>query len=247
MKVIIIEDEIASLQYLKRVLQDNFPEINIVAVSDNVPDAITLINKYAPDIIFIDIRIKFGTGFDVLAALPEITSEIVFTTAYDQFAIDAFRFHAIDYLLKPIDEKHVVETTRLCKVRIEEKMTGKQIINLLKQLKQPEDQKKKVAIHTLEGIDFIEADDILFAEARGNYTELHLKNKVKITTSKKLKEFEAMLSEPQFLRIHHSYIVNTKCVKKYVKGRGGYVILANDMSLPVSSARKEYFLKLFGG
>ncbi|XZF14236.1 LytR/AlgR family response regulator transcription factor [Chitinophagaceae bacterium MMS25-I14] len=247
MKTIIVEDEITSQQYLIEILEYNFPDIEILAIADNVPEAVEEIIRLRPDIIFMDVNIKKGTGFDVLARLPEITAEIIFTTAFNQFAIDAFRYHAVDYLLKPLIDKQVIEAVKLCRSRIEQQTRNQQIISLLRELKQPGMPQPKIGIPTADGINFFEFNDIVFAEAKGSYTELRLKNGTKITTSKKLKEIEESLTQPVFFRIHNSYVVNIGYIKKYLKGRGGYVVLTDDTSLPVSSTRKDEFLKQFGG
>lgn len=246
MKVVIVEDETASQQYLKRLLEKELPDIQLAGIADNVPDATEMIRNYAPDLVFMDIDIKMGTGFDVLSALPGIKSEIIFTTAFNQFAIDAFRYHAVDYLLKPLEDQRVLEAVSHCRMRIEQKNSSQQIAQLLQHFQQPVLHKQRIGIHTIDGIEFVDVDDILFAEAKGNYTELKLKAGTKIIASKKLKEMEQHLTDPVFFRIHHSYIVNSRYIKRYYKGRGGYVILTDETSLPVSSARKDDFLKRFG-
>lgn len=244
-RVVIIEDEIASQQYLRQLLQQYFPGMQLLAVIDNVPEAIDAVKRLQPHIVFLDVEIKMGTGFDVLEALPRISFEVIFTTAFNQFAIDAFRYHAIDYLLKPLDDKRVVEAVSYAREHINQKSSAQQIARLLQHLHQPA-LTKKISIHTVDGIEFVDPDDILFAEAKGNYTEIRLRTGVKYIVSKKLKEMEQSLSEPVFFRIHYSYIVNAKYVKKYFKGRGGYVTLQDDTVIPVSAARKDDFLRHFG-
>lgn len=244
-RVVIIEDEIASQQYLQQLLQQHFPGMQLLAVIDNVPEAIDAVKRLQPHIVFLDIEIKTGTGFDVLEALPGISFEVIFTTAFNQFAIDAFRFHAIDYLLKPLDEKRVLEAISYACKHINQKGGAEQIARLLQHLHQPA-LTKRIGIHTVDGIEFVDPDDILFAEAKGNYTEIRLQTGTKYVISRKLKEMEQSLTEPVFFRIHYSYIVNARYVKKYFKGRGGYVTLKDDTVLPVSAARKDDFLRHFG-
>lgn len=246
MKTIIVEDEIASQEYLHHFLSDHFPAITIAAVADNVPEAVAAITAHAPDLVFLDVDIKMGTGFDVLAALPAIKPEIIFTTAFNQFAIDAFQYHAVDYLLKPLDDKRTLKAVQHCISRVQEKNSNQHLTQLLQHLHQPAQQKQRISIYTVEGIEFIDPDEILLAEAKGNYTELKLRSGNKITTSKKLKEIEQQLPTPLFFRVHHSYIIHTHYVKKYFKGRGGYVILSDETTVPVSAARKDDFLKHFG-
>lgn len=246
MKIIIVEDELASQAYLKNILLLHYPGIDIVAATDNVPDAVLLIKKHRPDIAFMDVEIKMGTSFDVLEQTKGYSFEVIFTTAFNTFAVDAFRHHAIDYLLKPLNESHVVEAMGRCMQRINSNNRNDQVGKLLEQLQQPAVQKAKLGIPTLEGIEFVAIPDIIYGEAKGNYTDIWLKNGIKITTSRKLKEMEESLPKDLFFRIHHSYIVNLQYVKKYYKGRGGYLILQDDHALPVSSARKDDFLKWLG-
>ena len=246
MRVIIIEDEQASQDYLRHILNTHFPEIEIVALADNVPEAIEVIRKHSPDIVFMDVEIKLGTGFDVLARVGHRTFEVVFITAYNTFAVDAFRHHAIDYLLKPVSAAYMAEAIELCRQRLGNKQRTDQIDKLLRQLQVQPAQKSKIGIHTIEGIEMLDVADIVYGEAKGNYTDLWLKGGAKVTTSKKLKEMEEVLTLHQFFRIHHSYIVNMQYVSKYHKGRGGYLVLQNGLSLPVSSSRKDDFLNWLG-
>lgn len=245
MNTIIVEDELASQQYLKNFLQQHFPQFNIVAVTDNVPEAIAALEKMKPDILFLDVDIKLGTGFDVLAAVPGMETEIIFTTAFNQFAINAFQYHAVDYLLKPLEDSRLMEAIRHCMNRVKQKKGSKQIESLLQHIQQPpEGFKKRISVTINGGIEFIEIGNILCAMAKGNYTEIKLKDGSKKLVSKKLKDIEEYLPPIFFLRIHNSYIVNVSCIKKYYNGRGGYVELNDHTSLPVSSARKEELLKL---
>lgn len=245
MKIVIVEDEKASQQYLQNLLERRFPHMTIAAVTDNVPDAAALIRLHLPDIVFLDIEIRMGTAFDVLSRLDNTTAELIFTTAFNQFAIDAFRHHAMDYLLKPLEDEQVADAVKRCERRILERNSVQQLSGLLQYLQKPA-QRTRIGIHTVDGIAFIDTNDIVFAAAKGNYTELKLSTGARITASRKLKDMEQQLAAPQFFRIHHSYVVNTHYVKKYVRGRGGYIILTDDSSLPISVARKDDFLKNLG-
>ena len=244
MKVIIVEDEIVSQEYLSDLLVRYFPKVSILAIVDSVSTAVVAIRDLNPDIVFLDIEIKMGSGFDVLAALPEINADIIFTTAFSEFAIDAFKHHAIDYLLKPLKDEQVIKSINHCISKQNKRLEKEPISTLSQQFRQPSFPGQRIGIHTLEGIDFIEADNIIFAEAKGNYVELNLRKESKMTTTRKLKEMEEYLPS-YFFRIHHSYIVNLHCITKYFRGRGGHIVLTNGISLPVSSARKDDFLKLF--
>lgn len=245
MKVLIVEDEFASQQYLSKFLQQFFPELKIAGIADNVPDAVRLIREEEPDILFLDIELKMGTGFDVLQQCPDLKAEVIFTTAFNQFAVHAFEYHAVDYLLKPLEDSRLKRSLEFCIERVEQKSSKQQISALLEHI-QPGSSRKRLSIHTADGIEFIEAEEILYAMAKGNYTELKLKNGHKVTVTKKLKEIEEKLPASLFFRIHNSYIVQSSCIKKYYKGRGGSIVLNDDTALPVSSARRDELMKHFG-
>lgn len=244
LKAIIIEDEQSSQEYLKDLLEAKFPEISVVSIEDTVQPAINTINNCHPDIVFLDVEIKAGTGFDVLAGVKNKAFHVIFTTAYNQFAIDAFQYNTVDYLLKPLESEKVIAAIQRCIEKITLKQPGEEITQLLQYLKRPAMQ-QRLPVSTMYGIEFIDMEDILFAEAEGNYSKLKLRSGRSIMMTKKIKELAEQLQEPLFVRIHNSYLVNTRYVKKYYKGRGGHIILDDDSSLPVSPARKEDFLKLF--
>jgi two-component system LytT family response regulator len=243
MNVVIVEDEYTSQQYLKKILEDAFSQLQIVAIADNVPDAIAAIRLHKPKIVFLDVEIKQGTGFDVIEKISDRSFDIIFTTAFNTFAVEAFRYHAIDYLLKPLIEEQVIEATRRCLEKTDMQKHYEQIENLLHQVKH---SKTRLTIHTLDGMEFIEVADIIYAEANRNYTELWLKSGQKITTSKKLGEIEQSLPSHSFLRVHHSYLVNFNYISKYHKGRGGYLVTHTGVSIPVSPSRKVLLLSWLG-
>jgi two-component system LytT family response regulator len=246
MKVLIVEDEHASQQYLGNFLRQNFPALQLAGIADNVPEAINLLRQYEPDILFLDIEIKIGTGFDVLKAVPGMKAEVIFTTAFNQYAINAFEVHAIDFLLKPVEDGRLTDALTHCIERIRAKTSYQQITALLEQLQQAAPAVKRISIPTAEGIEFIDVDHILYAMAKGNYTELKLKTGVKITVSRKLKEIEDSLPANLFFRIHNSYLVQSACIKKYYRGRGGSIVLTDNTTLPVSATRRDELMKHFG-
>lgn len=244
LKAVIVEDEHASREYLINLLAVHFPRISIAAVEDTVQPAVASITKHQPDMVFMDIEIKMGTGFDVLEQTIGQAFDVLFTTAFDQFAIDAFQYNAIDYLLKPLENDKVIRSVQRSIHKITSQRSNEEVIRLLQYLKRPP-ARQRIPVNTMYGFEFIEMDDILFAEAEGNYSRLRLKTGKSITITKKLKELEEQLPEPLFIRVHHSYLVNTGCIKKYYKGRGGHVVLDDESSIPVSPSRKDELLKLF--
>jgi two-component system LytT family response regulator len=243
MKAIIIEDEFSSREYLKNTLKQYFKELEIVAECDNVPESIIKIFEHRPDIVYLDIEIKLGTGFDVLAKVQEVPFTVIFTTAFDTFAVNAFRHHAVDYLLKPLQKSQVIEATELAILKTETKRDHENLNKVLQQLQRP--ALSRFPINTMYGIEFIDTEEILYAEADSNYCRLKLTSGRSITITKKIKEVAEQLPEPAFIRIHQSSLVHTRYIRKYEKGRGGQVILDDGTSLPVSPSRKDDFLKLF--
>lgn len=242
-KVIIVEDEISAQKYLQNLLERNFPDCSVMAIADNVPDAIKAVDLHQPDILFLDIEIKMGSGFDILIALPGLRSEVIFATSFNQFAIDAFKYHAVGYLLKPLEDQRALETIRRAISRIEQQNSDQQIARLLQFIQHPAPQRQRLSIHTIEGIELVPLNEIVYVTAKGNYSELKLRNGCKMTTSKKLKDIEEQLPAQDFMRIHNSYIANTEYIQKYYRGRGGLAIMTDGSSLPVSVARKDEFIK----
>ncbi|RQO29682.1 hypothetical protein DBR32_15610 [Taibaiella sp. KBW10] len=243
MKVVIIEDEISCQQYLKQILLDNIAGIEIMAIIDNVPDSITRLKELKPDLVFLDVEIKLGSGFDILRSIDDRSFEVIFTTAFNTFAVDAFRCSAVDYLLKPLQINQVIEAVNKVK-RTNNRTNSPDLIDkILLRLQSHSMQKNKLIIYTTEGMEFVETSDIMFSEAKGNYTDVWLSNGTKITASKKLKEIEESLPVQSFFRVHNSYIVNLDFIKKYHKGRNGYLSLLNGKGIPVAESRKEDFME----
>lgn len=246
MKIIIVEDEEASQEYLQSIFRKNFTGFDLVSIDEDVPGAINAIKKHQPDLIYLDIEIKMGSGFDVLEGTRGLSYETIFTTAFNSFALEAFRYHALDYLLKPLHDIQVIEATSRFLNRANDRHNSERIDALLGYIKQNEHSRIKLGIHTVDGIELIQVSQIIYAEANGNYTDLWLKDGTKKTSCKKLKETEEALPVNQFFRIHHSYLVNLHYVAKYYKGRGGHIELENGIALPVSSNKRDTFLNWLG-
>lgn len=241
-KAIIIDDEKKCISLLQQLLQQASPDVEIVATACSPEEGIKLIRKHNPNIVFLDIEMPNKNGFEVLDATRDVQYEVIFTTAYQQYAINAIRFAALDYLLKPIDADELAQAVHRYKAKHKNDQQLQQfdlLFNNLKNLTQPY---TKLSIATTDGIIFINISDILYIEAAGSYTKFFLKNNDTVLTSKNLKEFEEMLQQQFFFRTHHSYIINTNEIKRYVKGDGGTVIMSNAAELPVSKRRKEEFI-----
>jgi two-component system LytT family response regulator len=239
LRSIIVDDEPKSLENLKILAEEFVANISVVALCKTVQEAIASIRIHKPDIVFLDIQMQNETGFDLLAKMDEIDFEIIFVTAYSEFAIKAFKFSAIDYLLKPID----IEELKAAVKKVEEKRMGKTSKRLkILQDNLLSDDASKIALPTVDGLVFIKMNDIFYCEASSNYTIFYTAENKQYMVCRTLKEYEDLLSDHHFFRIHHSHLVNLKVIKKYVKGDGGYVILNNDVSLDVSKRKRVDFL-----
>jgi two-component system, LytTR family, response regulator len=243
--VIIIDDEAKGRMALREKLMTYCPQIKIVAEADNGQDALILIEKHKPQLIFLDIEMPRMNGFEMLNKVPDKNFHIIFTTAYDQYAIKAIKYAAFDYLLKPIDIEELI--TAISKVALtENNQTKKQVEVLHQNMQHPKKQLNKLAIATLDGLMFYDINDIVHLEANSNYTYIYLVNKTKITASKTLKEFEELLPDDIFFRTHHSHLINLSFIKRYIKGDGGQIELQNGTYIDVSRRKKEEFLKVIG-
>jgi two-component system LytT family response regulator len=242
MKAIIIEDEKRAQIYLKGVINQVTPEIEVVAICDDLPSGVLAIRKFQPEIVFLDIEMPKYNGLEIVNFFgkDEIQFNIIFTTAYNQYAIQAFKTSALDYLLKPIDPEELKETI--------ERYKQKQLTTFhkLQGAKLSLAHTEKIAIPDGNNLIMIEVNEILYLKADSNYTDIHLTNGKKYTTSRILKNFEETLSSySQFFRCHKSYIVNILHTLKFSKANGGTVILKNDVEIPISIEKTDTFLKAF--
>jgi len=245
MTVIIIDDEAKGRLALRQKLKNYCPNVNILAEAADGIEALAAIEKHHPQLIFLDIEMPKMNGFEMLNNIEEKDFQIIFTTAYDQYAIKAIKYAAFDYLLKPVDIEEL-KTAILRAGNAEPQKTKKQIELLQQNIQHPKKQLNKLAIPTLEGLLFFDINDIIHLEANSNYTFIHFSDKTKITASKTLKEFEDILPEDIFFRTHHSHLINLNFIKRYIKGDGGQIELQNGNYVDVSRRKKEEFLKAIG-
>lgn len=246
LKAILVDDEESNLSSLAGKLQRNCPQVEIIATCENGQTAIDAIDSLKPDLVFLDIEMPVMNGFSMLQQLTYKKFELIFTTAYDHYAIKAIRFSALDYLLKPIE----IEELKLAVSRAEEKKTSissnNQLELLLENLGSKKNSYQRIAIPTTTGLQFVNINEIIYFEASSNYTHLFLSGNKKHTISKTLKEFEDILPEETFIRIHNSYIINKNFADKYIRGEGGQVVLSNGAVLDVAKRKKTDFLKAIG-
>jgi two-component system LytT family response regulator len=243
LKAIIIDDEFSSLQNLQQKLTEFCPDVKIIAVSQKPEEAILLIRQHKPDIIFLDIEMPRMNGFRMLDELGELDFDIIFTTAYNHYAVDAIRISAFDYLMKPIaikDLQNAVE--RLVKHR--QGRTKDKLDVLRHSLSSTKSQEEKIAIPTSEGLEFIPIKNIIHIESSSNYSKLFFTDGKSILVTKLLKDFEDLLSPYNFYRVHNSHLINLAYIKKYIRGEGGQVVMQNGEVIDVARRKKEEFLKL---
>ncbi|MBA3985664.1 MAG: response regulator transcription factor [Flavobacteriales bacterium] len=241
LKAVIVEDEKHSREILKNLLENFCEGIEVLAMAGSVNEALDIIPKSKPDLVFLDIELQSGTGFDILTQLPKINFEVIFTTAFDQYAIKAVKFSSLDYLLKPIDLEELQLAVEKAKQIKNKETYSNQLKSLLQNIQQP--KLFKICLATSDGFEFVNTQDILYCEAGGSYTTFVLANGKKLLVSKHLKEYENMLSDQHFMRVHNSYLINLKEVKKYVKADGGYIVMNNDDIVSISRGKKDAFIE----
>lgn len=242
LRAIIVEDELHSREALKNLVEEYCPEVTVVAAAPSVEEGICLVNQHKPELVFLDIALNVGTGFDLLEQVTERSFEVIFTTAYEHYALRAIKFSAIDYLLKPIDVEELQAAVKKVLSRQEITPYNRQIDALLHNLQNHNHRRHTITLATAEGLIFVPVCEIVRLEAMGSYTQFHLANGKKIMVSKHLKEYEQLLNTADFFRIHQSHLINLDEVSQYVKADGGYVRLKDQTQVKVSASRKEEFL-----
>ena len=245
MKAIIIDDELKGRIALKQKLQDYCPEVQLCGEAANGEEGLLLIEKNHPEIVFLDIEMPLMNGFEMLQQLKNKDFHLIFTTAYDQYAIKAIKYAAFDYLLKPVDIEELRTTIKRIQQQTSQPNT-QQKLETLKDNFQPKSSFSKIAIPCLEGLLFFNINDIIQLEANSNYTAIYFVNHPKLIASRTLKEFEDILPQDIFFRTHHSHIINLNYIKRYIKGDGGQIELQNGNYVDVARRKKEDFLKVTG-
>jgi len=244
-RAIIIDDEVHCLETFSLLLKEHCPDVQLLEQCRSAKKGLEAIERYNPDVVFLDIEMPVMNGFEMLEMFTEISFAIIFTTSYDQYAIKAIRFSALDYLLKPIEPNELISALK--KVQEQRHLPiAEQFQMLLKKVQGKEHHFSKIAVPTFEGFELIPADQVIYCEASDNYTQLFLKNKNKITACRTLKEMEEQLQDFSFfVRVHHSFIVNLNEVTKYIRGEGGYLVMSDGSSVNVSRSRKDSLMKYF--
>ncbi len=246
LRAILIDDELSSLENLQEKLKEYCPAVKVIAAVQKPEEAILLINHHKPDVLFLDIEMPRMSGFRLLEELGDYDAEIVFTTAYNHFAIEAMRLSAFDYLVKPIsitDLQNAVN--RLIQQRSRQ---TKERLNVLKQsINENKSQENKIAVPTNEGLEFVVIKNIIRIESSSNYSRLYFTNGQSLFVTKLLKDFEELLLPYRFFRVHNSHVINLNYIRKYIRGEGGQVVMDNGDVVDVSRRKKEEFLSLLNG
>jgi len=244
-KAVILDDEKHSVETLKWKLENFCPDVEIKSTFTHPEVALNYLQINDIDLLFIDIEMPHMNGFEVLHSLGSVNFDVIFTTAYDEFGIKAIKFSALDYLLKPIQTQELSQAVEKHKQKSAQKISPEQLKVLFSNIKEEKDVPIKIALATKESIEFVQPHEIIACEADSNYTWVFLSDGRKKLISKTLKEFEELLGEHHFFRSHHSHLVNTNHIKEYVRTEGGYLLMSNKLSIPVSRSKREEILRLF--
>ena len=237
-RAIIIDDEQESRNTVLNILVKYCPDVVVVAQGEDVRSGMRVILEYQPDLVFLDVQMPDGTGFDLLERLPEITFRVVFVTAYDQFALKAIKFSALDYILKPIDPQQLIEAVN----KFEPPSKLKQFTDQISTLLRNKNHLERIALPTLEGYRFINVRDIIRCQSDSNYTRFFLNNGHQVLVTRTLKESDEALSDMEFVLIHQSHPINIRYIDRYLKGDGGTIIMTDGSALELARRRKEEFL-----
>jgi len=241
---IIVDDEPRGLTSMAKLLQLNCPDVDVVSCCADAEEAKKQISKLDPDLIFLDIAMPGKNGFDFLKELSDINFEIIFVTAYNHYMSQAFHYSAVDYLLKPVEDELLIDAVQRAGKRIEQKEKSNHVETFLHNVKHlGNPQKLKLCIHSVKGFQVIEIKDIIYCEASSNYTNFHMTNRSLICASKPIHEYETLLEDSQFVRIHKSYLVNVEFIKEYIRGEGGSVVLEGGQEIEVSRRKKDLLIR----
>ena len=243
LRVIIVEDEKNSRATLKSLLGEFCEGVEVVGEAENVKTALEEIKTKQPDLVFLDIELHSGTGFEVLTQVEALNFEIIFTTAFEQYAIKAIKFSSLDYLLKPIDLEELQNAVAKAQLKKNENQRKTQLETLLSNLSQNSNENPRICLATSVGLEFLNTADIIYCEASGSYTNFYLKNDKKIIVSKHLKGYETLLGDNQFMRVHNKFLINLKEVQRFVKSEGGYILMKNDAHISISPKKRDLFFE----
>jgi two-component system LytT family response regulator len=245
LKAILVDDELSSLQNLQYKILEYCPTVKVVAQTQNPEEAVRLIQQFKPDVIFLDIEMPRMSGFKMLEQIAEVDFEVIFTTAYNHYAINAIRISAFDYLVKPVSIEELQNTVeRLGFSSVKKNRERAEMLK--KNLSSPKSQEDNIALPANDGLEFIQIKQIIRIESSSNYSKVVLQSGQQLLVTRQLKDFEELLQEYRFYRVHHSHLINLNFIAKYIRGDGGQIAMRNGDVIDVSRRKKEVFLKLIG-
>src|SRR5690606_38933923 len=243
MKAIIVDDEHDGIRTLEKMLQLHCPQVKVLGAASNAQEAKKLIPELQPNVVFLDIQMPGKSGLELLKEIPEINFEVIFVTAHNEYMLQALQYSAADYLLKPVDEDRLVEAVHRVEQRMKDERIDERTQTLLHNLgKAGLPSEMKLCLPTLKGFIIRKLDEIIYCEAERSYTIFHIVGSKPVIVSKPLIEYESLLNDTSFLRIHKSFLVNLHHVKEYQRGEGGVVIMSNDAEIEISRRKKDQFL-----
>jgi two-component system LytT family response regulator len=242
-RTVLVDDENNSIKVLQKLLQEYCPQVTVVGTADGVETGADVILFVRPDLVILDIEMAQGNAFDLLNQLQPLSFQVIFVTAFDNYALRAFKYSAVDYLLKPVNIRDLCTAVERVSDKFEEKSVIGRMTALLQNLSGVQQLDQKVAIPTLNGFLFITLREIIRLEAKASYTVIYLTNKEEIIATRSIKDYEDLLPEAFFCRIHSSHIINMQKIQKYQKGRGGYVTMEDNSTIEVASRRRDEFMQ----
>ncbi len=243
-KAIIIDDIDNSRLTLTHDLKEYCPHIEVIGEANSVKTGIDVIKEKKPDVVFLDIQLGDGTGFDILEQVGNFDFQVIFTTALDSYGIKAIKFSALDYLLKPVDPDELIEAVGKLEKNVKKESFKNSLSLLLENIKDINPANKRIALNSADKVHLVYINDIVRCESQGGYTIFYLKNKEQIIDTKNLKEYEHLLEEYSFIRVHHSHLINFNYLKEYVKKDGGYAVMTDNSKVPVSFRKRNNLLDM---
>lgn len=246
-KAIIVDDEQHCIDALQTMLQKKCPGVQVIATAKSVRDAKELVDELQPDLVFLDVEMPYQNGFELLKLFEKVFFDVIFTTAYEQYALKAIKFNALDYLLKPFSVKELQDALDKCRERKSNRVKDQQGTSpmdvFLQNMKTLQQTHKKIALPTINGLVFMPVQNIVRCESTGNYTRIFFTDKKNLMVSRPLKEFEELLSDVDFFRVHNSHLINMQQMQSYIQGEGGFALMSDGTQVEVSRRRKADFLK----
>ncbi len=244
MRVIIIDDEPLARKTIESIILANFPHIIIVAQAESVCQGVEVIKQHQPDLVFLDVDLSDGTGFDILTLAQPIQFRVIFITAHQEYALKAIKFSALDYILKPVSQIELIEAiTKITSAPVNANAHFETFFSHISSVKT---ESKKMVLKTSESIHVIDIKDIIRCQADNNYTTFYTQQGERIVVSKGIGEYDELLTPFGFFRVHQSHLINTACIKRFDKKDGGALILIDKTQIPVSQRKKQSLLELFG-